>query len=143
MNHDLTDNYPSLILLILITLSAHFLAKNISPPPKSFPFPIHSNLNCAAFPLVILTYFSLNLVSSKQEMSTDLCSNISRSSPQLPLRVPTFALKTCKSTNLLSSRLDLHIGLHLSLVLLCSTSSLWKVPLPFVQFSFSILFVIS
>ena len=121
MNHDLTDNYPSLILLILITLSAHFLAKNISPPPKSFPFPIHSNLNCAAFPLVILTYFSLNLVSSKQEMSTDLCSNISRSSPQLPLRVPTFALKTCKSTNLLSRIshwMTDWLGLHPTLVLL-------------------------
>ena len=61
----------SLTLLILITLSTHFLAKKI--PTEHFPFPIHSSLYCAAFSLIILTDSPLSVVSSKQQMSTNIC----------------------------------------------------------------------
>ena len=74
----------SLSLLILITSSTQFLTKKILSPPKPIPFSIHSSLCCAAFPLIILADFPLNLVSSKQQMSTDLYSNIPTSSPELP-----------------------------------------------------------
>ena len=57
----------SLTMVKLITLSTIFLAKTIPTRPKVFLFPIHSSLHCAAFPLIILTDFSLNLVSSKQK----------------------------------------------------------------------------
>ena len=117
--------YPAYINNFII----QFLAKNILSPPKPSPFSIHSSLYRAAFPLIILTDLPLNLVSSKQQMSTDLCSNIPTSSPELPLRVPTFALKTRKSANLLSRIshwMTVWLGLHLTLVLLCIASSLWK-----------------
>ena len=78
------------------------MVKKIPSPSKPSPFSIKSSLYYDAFPLIILTDFPLNLVPSKQQMSIELCPNIPTSSPELPLRVPTFAMKTRKSTNLLS-----------------------------------------
>ena len=119
----------SLTLLTYITLSTHFLAKKILTSPKLFSFPIHSSLYCAVFPLIILTEFPLYLVSSKQQMSTDLCFTLLN-------YLLEFQHFPWKLENLQT------YFLHPTLVLLCITSSLWKVPLPFMQFSFSILFVI-
>ena len=86
----------------LITSSVQSFVKKIPSAPKPIPFSIQSSLYCAAFPLIIFTDFPLNLVSSKQQMPTDLCPNIPASSPELALRVPTFTMKIRKCTNLLS-----------------------------------------
>lgn len=104
-------------------------------------------LYSAAFSLVILTDIPLNLVSCTQQISTDLCSSISKISPNSPLKTPTLTLQTWRSTSLLSGWCShwmvAWLGLHVALVLMCAASWLWKVPISFVQFSLSIIFVIS
>ena len=127
-----------LSLLILITLSTHLLTKKLLIKP--FPFPIHSSLYCAAFSLIILTDSPLNLVSSKREMFINRCFT-------LLSYLLEFQHFPWKLSNLQTYFLELvtewQSDMHLTLVLLCITSSLWKVSLPFMQFSFSIFFVIS
>ena len=58
-------------------------------PPKPYSVPNKNSLYCAAFPVIILTHFSPNVVPCTQKISVDLRFNISKTSPDLPLRVLT------------------------------------------------------
>ena len=95
----------SILSLTQLTMITYFPARKIPTLPKSFWFfLIQISLYNAAFPLIILTDFPLNLVSCTQQMSADLHSKISSISPEPSLRVPTYTLQTWKSTNFVSSR---------------------------------------
>ena len=125
--------YPVYINNFTYPFLGHFYP---STRPKPFSFPIQKSLYPAAFPLIILIDFPLNLLSCSctQQMSTYLHSNISTISLDLSLRVPTFKLQTHKCTNLLSRWcncwMTIWISLNLTLVLLCTASSLWKAAIP-------------
>ena len=63
----------SILSLTQLTMITYFSARKIPTLPKSFWFfLIQISLYYAAFPLIILTDFPLNLVSCTQQMSADL-----------------------------------------------------------------------
>ena len=74
-------------------------------------------------------------------MSPGQHSNTSTISPDIPRRVPTFTLQICKSTDLLSwwcnHWMTIWLGLQLTLVLPCTTSSIQKFRILLTQFSFT------
>ena len=83
-------------------------------------------------------------------MSTNLLSNISAISLDLPLRVPIYNaysesphLQSTLISRRCSHQMTLWLGLYLTPVLPFAVSSLWKIQIPFIQFGLSIVFVIS
>ena len=78
-------------------------------------------------------------------MSTDLLSNISAISLDLPLRVPIYNaysesphLQSTLISRRCSHQMTLWLGLYLTPVLPFAVSSLWKIQIPFIQFGLSI-----
>lgn len=64
----------------------------------------YSTQTLVPFSLIILTEFSINIISYKQHMSTDLLSNIFTISADVPASVTSFTLQAPKFSNILSKR---------------------------------------
>ena len=82
--------------------------------------PIQNSLYVALFPVNNLADAPLNLTSCTPHKSVALCSNSSTTSPELPLRLPTFKLPTLKQC---SSWMRVKRYLHLTSSLSCATPS--------------------
>ena len=131
-----------LILLISITLPAHFFVKKIPTSPKPFSFPIQQSLYSSTFLLIILTNFPLNLVSCTQQIQLTYIPTFLQSllfylweSPNLCCKIAN--LQTYFLGDIVSWWMMVRRGLHLRLGLPCSIFT-WKV-LFFMQFCLSIL----
>lgn len=130
-------------LELSITLATHFSAKKVPIHPKPFSFHVQNSLY-SAIPLTTPTDCCLNLVSCTTQMPSELRSNISTISPDLPLRVLTLTMQTHKSRNSFSwwcSPWMITLKSNNSPTMYGIFSL--KCSYPFAQFSLSILFVIS
>ena len=83
----------------------------IPTPPEPFSFLIQNSLYSAAFPIIVLTKFPLNLVSCTQQISNDIYLIITTISPCLPVRIPTFTRQACQFAFLLFCVMSLDDGL--------------------------------
>ena len=120
-------------LELSITLATHFSAKKVPIHPKPFSFHVQNSLY-SAIPLTTPTDCCLNLVSCTTQMPSELHSNISTISPDLPLRVLTLTMQTHKSRNSFSwwcsPWMIVWLRWNLTIALPCMASSVWNVPIP-------------